>query len=124
MATYITLRKRTNVLTPLQRPLKHLNVKDLSKVMFSQGLPAPSSSDVDRIKRCEICIRGKIMVLPFPKSNSPCSKLLKIVHSDVVGPIRTQSISGAKWFVTFIDDSSRWCDVYFLKHKSSVFESF
>lgn len=33
-------------------------------------------------------------------------------------------MSGATYFVTFIDDSSRWCEVYFLKHKSDVLEAF
>ncbi len=36
----------------------------------------------------------------------------------------TESIGGQKYFVTFIDDYSRSCAVYFLKRKSEVFEKF
>ena len=38
--------------------------------------------------------------------------------------MRTQAANGAKWFVTFIDDSSRWCEVYFLKTKAGVLDAF
>ena len=46
------------------------------------------------------------------------------MHSDVCGPMQTQSIGGAKYFVTFIDDYTRCCAVYFMKHKSEVFDKF
>lgn len=41
---------------------------------------------------------------------------------DVCGPIRTPTISGNKYFVTFIDDYSRYSRVYLLKCKSEVLE--
>ena len=46
------------------------------------------------------------------------------MHSDVCGPMPTDSIGGNKYFVTFIDDYSRCCTVYFLKSKSEVPEKF
>ena len=49
---------------------------------------------------------------------------MQLVHSDVCGPMRTQSIGGAKYFVTFIDDYTRCCAVYFMKHKSEVLHKF
>ena len=49
---------------------------------------------------------------------------LQCVHSDVCGPMPTQSIAGNKYFVTFIDDCSRYCKVYFMKNKSEVFNKF
>lgn len=50
--------------------------------------------------------------------------MLELVHSDVCDPMRTKSIGGAAYFATFIDDTSRWVDVYFLKSKSDVKEAF
>ena len=47
-----------------------------------------------------------------------------MVHSDVCGAMHTESIGGAKYFVTFTDDYTRCCAVYFMKHKSEVFEKF
>ena len=36
----------------------------------------------------------------------------------------TQSLSGAEYFLTFIDDKTRYIWVYVLKHKSEVFSRF
>ena len=33
------------------------------------------------------------------------------------------SLGGACYFVTFIDDRSRWCKLYFLRAKAEVFEN-
>ena len=49
---------------------------------------------------------------------------MELIHSDVCGPISVESIGGSKYFVTFIDDYSRCCAVYFMKQKSEVFEKF
>jgi len=54
---------------------------------------------------CEPCVDGKQSKLPFPKIGGERSnKLLGIVHSDVCGKIESKSLSGAEYFVTFIDD--------------------
>lgn len=46
------------------------------------------------------------------------------MHSDVCGPMHMPSIGGANYFVTFIDDYTQCCAVYFMKHKSEVFDKF
>ena len=47
-----------------------------------------------------------------------------LVHSDVCGPMLTASYGGAKYFVTFIDDYSRICRVYFMRTKDEVLSKF
>jgi len=37
---------------------------------------------------------------------------------------KSVSIGKTKYFATFIDDSSRWCEIRFLKSKHEVFEHF
>ena len=49
---------------------------------------------------------------------------LDLIHSDVAGPMPTKSINGCRYFLTFIDDYSRYCWIYFMKLKSEVFETF
>ena len=54
--------------------------------------------------------------LTFLKTGGERSdKLLGIIHSDVCAKISTKSLSGAEYFVTFIDDKSRFVWVYTLK---------
>ncbi|MCO5568549.1 hypothetical protein L7F22_022248 [Adiantum nelumboides] len=52
------------------------------------------------------------------------TRKLQLVHSDVCGPMRTSSVGNILYFVTFIDDFSRFCWVYPLKAKSDVFAIF
>ena len=52
------------------------------------------------------------------------ASILDLIHSDVAGPMPTNSINGCRYFLTFIDDCSRYCWIYFMKQKSEVFETF
>ena len=49
---------------------------------------------------------------------------LDLAQSDVSRPIPMISINRSKYFLTFIDDYSRNCWIYFLKQKSKVFETY
>ena len=46
------------------------------------------------------------------------------MYSDVCGPMPTESIGGKKYFVTFIDDYNRVCEVNLIKNMSEVFNKF
>ena len=49
---------------------------------------------------------------------------LELVHSDVVGPFLVPSFSKSCYVLTFIDDYSHFTWVFFMAHKSEVFEKF
>ena len=105
------------------RRMGHLNFHDLFEGHRSgavRGMKLDEKQDVS----CEICLRGKMTRTPFPRTCHRNTELLEIIHSDVCGPMRTHSHSNAKYFVTFIDDSSRWCEIKFIREKSQVFEVF
>lgn len=74
---------------------------------------------------CEICLQGKMSRIKFPqKSENRAKVLLQLVHSDVCGPMQTQSPSGKRYVLTFIDDFSKFATVYLLKEKSEVLSCF
>ena len=52
------------------------------------------------------------------------TRKLQCVHSDVCGPIPTESLGKKRYFVSFTDDYSRCCRVFLMRHKSEVFEKF
>ena len=70
---------------------------------------------------CEGCAHGKEKRVSFPKLGQAtrASEILEIVHSDVCGPMQE-----SRYFVTFIDDKSRFTAVYFVKTKDQVLEKF
>ena len=58
----------------------------------------------------------------FPKGVSyRAKKPLELVHTDLCGPMRTQSIGESCYFLNFIHDYKRKNYVYFLKKKYETF---
>lgn len=72
---------------------------------------------------CEVCVQGKMSRYEFPsKAKQKSTKILDLIHTDVCGPMQTITPSGKKYFLTFIDDHSRFSMVYLLREKSEVYE--
>ena len=51
-------------------------------------------------------------------------QILKLVNSDVFGPVKVPSLGKSVHYVSFMDDFSRNTWIYFLKKKSEVFNVF
>ena len=74
---------------------------------------------------CNNCCDGKNHRVPFPVSeDNRKRKVFDLIHSDICGKIIPGSLGGGCYFVTFIDDASRYTWVYILKKKSEVFNTF
>lgn len=76
------------------------------------------------VSNCEVCALAKQSRNPFSNSKRTSKNALELIHSDLVGPMETQSIGKAKFLLTFIDDYTRKIFVYFIHSKSDVFEKF
>lgn len=102
----------------------HLNPTDLTTCDRNGTVCGMNIVDPERNLKCETCIRGKMTRAPFPKRSERQTELLELIHSDVCEPMRVESIGKSRYFVTFIDDYSRWCTVRMIKSKSEVFNEF
>ena len=80
-------------------------------------------SSFDRSSRCEICVQDKNTRKSF-SSITRTSEPLKLIHSDVRDSNRVLTSGGRRYFVTFIDDYSKFCYTYFLKFKNEVINWF
>ena len=61
---------------------------------------------------------------PFTKKGERTKETLELIHSNVCGPMLTHARGGYLYFITFIDDYSRYGYVYLMKYKSKTFEKF
>lgn len=111
--------------------LGHLNfdsMRLLNKGRLVTDFPLkkmPHHSQDNTVTQCEACIKGKSHRTAMPQAATHrANKVLELVHSDVCGPMRTLSLGGAKYFVTFIDDYSRFMVVKSMKEKSEVIRHF
>jgi hypothetical protein len=122
-ATYVTMT--CDIFNNWHRRFGHLNFKDL-EVMMKENLVtgAKLKGAVSTNNPCKICIAGKFATAPFPRRPNRSSNLLDIVHTDVCGPMRIESKGGARHFVTFTDDYSRWTQTYLIRKKSEVASKF
>ena len=73
---------------------------------------------------CELCIQGKMTKASFLSVGHRAEDLLELIHSDVCGPLNHAAHDGSTYFMTFIDDKSRYGYVYLMKHKSKIFDKF
>ena len=96
-------------------------VKKLLKKKLVTGMTLDSSVAPDPI--CEPCLAGKMHANPFRPSQWRASRPLELVHSDV-HQVSYPSFSGYCYWVTFIDDYSRFRFVLPIKAKSDVFNAF
>ena len=70
---------------------------------------------------CDSCIQAKQTVSSFPKNAEGRSKIPgERIFSDVWGKIRTPSLGGAQYFISFIDDATRMVTVVTMKVKSEA----
>ena len=118
----ITVAEASTDTSLLHRRLSHISEKGM-KMLLSRGkLTKLKSIDFDM---CENCISEKQKNVSFLKtSTTPKAGKLQLVHTDLWGPSPTASLGGSRYYITFIDDSSRKVWVYFLKNKSDIFETF
>ena len=103
------------------RRLGHLNRYSLDQLV--KGMAIGVRQGTDKTSPCEACVKGKHSRKPFKSTGARRTKdPLELIHSDVCGPMPTASIGGAKYFMTFIDDFTRYCFVYFMNSKTEVVE--
>ena len=95
-------------------------LQELVKGKMVIGLDISSKSE---LAFCESCVQGKSHRLPFQQSSvERTSNPLELIHSDVCGKVRTQSLGSGEYFVTVLDDHTRYVWVYILKQKREVFQ--
>jgi hypothetical protein len=101
--------------------LVHPSLPFVQRVLGQNKLPVSKESCESVV--CDACQQGKTHQLAYPKSLSVSKLPLELVFSVVLGPA-TESVGRKKYYVSFIDDFSKFVWIYTLKHKSEVFEHF
>ncbi|KAJ9542691.1 hypothetical protein OSB04_029197 [Centaurea solstitialis] len=103
------------------RRLSHLNyatINQLAKAGLVTGLP---SLRFTKEQLCSACEMGKIKKSSHKlKVEHNTSKPLQLLHMDLCGPMRVQSINGRKYVLVIVDDFSRYTWVNFLRSKDGA----
>jgi histone deacetylase 1/2 len=100
--------------------LGHASSRAVQQILSRHKLPFTHSQNNSV---CDACQQGKSHQLPYPVSTSVSSSPLDLVFSDVWGPAPT-SVGRHDYYVSFIDDYSKFTWIYLLRRKSEVFQCF
>ena len=94
--------------------LGHINLNRING-LFKDGIL--DDLVLEAMPVCESCIEGKMTKRPFPPKGNRSNELLELVHTNVCGLINIRAYGGYEYFITFIDDHSRYRYVYLMHYK-------
>jgi len=82
----------------------------------------PSSQETD----CDACIYVRSTRLPILKVHisPPAQSFGDEIHSDLWGPASTATRQGCKYFISFMDDATRYTVAFLLRKKSNALEHY
>lgn len=98
--------------------LGHVSASRLKYLASTGALGKLQTSDISDCCGCKL---AKFSALPFTKSVSVSYSPFDLVHSDVWGPSPVFTKGGSRYYVSFIDDYTRYCWVYLMKNRSEFF---
>ncbi|KAJ9542658.1 hypothetical protein OSB04_029164 [Centaurea solstitialis] len=103
------------------RRFSHQNFSDISKLANGRLVKGLPKLTFDRDSLCPACQMGKMKRSSHKsKTESSCQSPLEMLHMDLCGPMRIQSISGKKYILVMVDEYSRYTWLEFIRMKSEA----
>ncbi|KAL0533177.1 hypothetical protein IC582_030392 [Cucumis melo] len=101
--------------------LGHINLNRIGRLVKSGLL---SQLEDNSLPPCDSCLEGKITKRYFTRKGLRAKTPLELVHLDLCGPMNVKVRGGYEYFISLIDDYSRYEHVYLIQNKSDSFEKF
>ena len=100
--------------------LGHMNFDTLRRLSAKEYIP---KLNIDSKYKCETCVEAKLTRSSF-KHVERNTKVLDLIHSDICDLKFAPTRGGNKYFITFVDDCTKYCYVYLLKSKDEAIDKF
>jgi len=97
------------------------DVKPVTELMDEQVMNPVDKPDMPHWEiptLCSTCVKVKQHVQVIHTKVPQSSTLFALVHSDLCGPMK-HSIGGTQYYIIYIDDYTRYTEVYFLITKNT-----
>ncbi|GJR28638.1 MAK10-like protein [Tanacetum coccineum] len=116
------MSKATSIKTWLwHQRLSHLNFGTINQLTSKYLVDELPKFKYDKDHLCSAYEQGKIKKASFPSKLVPSTESkLELLHMDLCGPVRVESINGKKYILVIVDDYSRYTWVYFLRTKDEA----
>ncbi|XP_056861959.1 uncharacterized protein LOC130509786 [Raphanus sativus] len=107
------------------KKLGHMNTNGLNRLVSAEVVRGVPDLEKQTDTVCGGCCQGKQVKVQHKQiSEIRSTRILELVHMDLMGPITPASIAGKRYIFVMVDDFSRYTWVDFLRHKSDALESF
>nr|GEU73435.1 retrovirus-related Pol polyprotein from transposon TNT 1-94 [Tanacetum cinerariifolium] len=101
--------------------LSHLNFDTINLLLKNDIVIGLPKLKFIKDHLCSSCELGKAKRKSFQIKTTPSSKRwLQLLHMDLYGPMRVESINGRKYVLVIVDDYSRYTWTYFLRSKDET----
>ena len=104
--------------------LGHVNEQQLKELLkHADGI---NFNKNDKLSKCSVCIEGKLTrsrKYYENKTKIKTKQILERIHTDLCGKLPVPTNQGYEYFVSYIDDYSRFSNIYLLKRKCDQFET-
>lgn len=97
--------------------LGHVSAASIKRLREMDLIP---NVDLNNLSKCQICVEAKFARKPFKSVENRQTELLELIHSDLADFKNTSSRGGKLYYITFVDDYSRYTRVYLLKSKDEA----
>ncbi|GJW82230.1 retrovirus-related pol polyprotein from transposon TNT 1-94 [Tanacetum coccineum] len=103
------------------RRLSHLNFDTINLLLKNNIVNGLPKLKFVKDHLCSSCELGKAKRKSFHTKTTPSSKRqLQLLHMDLCGPMRVESINGKKYVLVIVDDYSRYTWTHFLRSKDET----
>ena len=99
------------------------NLKAMVSKELVHGISVERNANSHQAPICEPCMAGKMAAHPFHSTLTRAQHPLELVHSDL-HHLKSPTHDGYKYWITFIDDCTRFPVVILLKRKAQALEAF
>jgi hypothetical protein len=101
--------------------LCHLNFGSMSRL---SSLNLILNLSIVKDSKCQSCVQSKQTQKPHKTTDGRHLTSLELIHSDICEMNDALTEGGQRYFMTIIDDASRYCYVYLLKTKDAALNYF
>jgi hypothetical protein len=100
--------------------LGHISIERIKRLVNDGILKTLDFTDFGT---CVDCIKRK-QTNKTTKGAKRSYEILEIIHTDICGPFSTPCLNGQRYFISFIDDHTRYMYLYFLNDKAEALNAF
>src|ERR1051325_9561052 len=101
--------------------LGHLHLKGMKRIIFMDAVRGIPKLHIEEGRVCGECQVGKQTKTSHQKvQRLTTTKVLELLHMDLMGPMQVESLGGKKYAYVVVDDYSRYNWVNFIRDKTKV----